>query len=116
MKKILSAFIFFCIISSAFSQELKFTNCINCWNPDSLGNHRIVLVFANSGKYAKAVILWRRSDEDPQDKKIIIEDAKTKQRISNINTGMLSRESVEIYFEPVSGGGTYFVYYMPYKN
>jgi hypothetical protein len=116
MKKVLSPFIFLSIISSAFSQELKFTNCTNCWDPDSLGNHRVVLGFTYSGSYAKAVIPWRRRDENPQDKRIIIEDAKTQQRILNVNTGTLNRESGEIYFEPVSGKGTYYVYYMPYKN
>lgn len=116
MKKVLAAFIFFCIVSTAFSQELKFTNCTNCWNPDSLGNHRVVLVFDKQGKYAKAIIPWRTRDEDPQDKRIIIEDAKTKRRVLNVKTCMLDRESVEIYFEPVSGAGIYYAYYMPYKN
>jgi len=116
MKKILAACIFFSIVSPAFSQELNFTNCTNCWNPDSLGNHRVVLVFTNSGRYAKAIIPWRRRDENPQDKRIIIEDAKTQQRILNVKAGTLNREYGEIYFEPVSGSDTYYLYYMPYKN
>jgi hypothetical protein len=116
MKKVLSAFVSFCIVSTAFPQELKFTNCTNCWNPDSLGNHRVVLVFNRPGKYAKAIIPWRRRDENPENKRIIIEDAKTKQKILNVKTGTLNRETGEIYFEPISGSGTYYVYYMPYKN
>src|SRR5665647_1831409 len=116
MKKVLSVFIFLSIASAAFSQHLKFSNCTNCWNPDSLGNHRVVLVFNKQGKYAKAVIPWRRRDENPQAKRIIIEDAKTKGRILNVKTGTLNREVGEIYFDPVSGAGTYYVYYMPYKN
>jgi hypothetical protein len=116
MKKLLAAFIFLFILSLAFSQELNFTNCNNCWNPDSLGNHRAVLVFTNSGRYAKAMIPWRRRDENPQDKRIIIEDAKTQQRILNVKAGNINREYGEIYFEPVSGSDTYYLYYMPYKN
>src|SRR5664279_4301287 len=103
MKKVLAAYIFFSIVSHAFSQELNFTNCTDCWNPDSLGNHRVVLVFAYSGKYAKAIIPWRRRDENPQDKRIIIQDAKTQQRILNVKTATLTRETGEICFEPVSG-------------
>ena len=75
-----------------------------------------MLVFTNSGRYAKAIIPWRRRDDNPQNKRIIIEDAKTKQRILNVKAGILNRESGEIYFEPVSGSDTYYVYYMPYKN
>jgi hypothetical protein len=29
---------------------------------------------------------------------------------------MLNRELGEVYFEPLSGTGDYYVYYMPYKN
>ena len=116
MKKGLLGFTFLFLCSTVFSQELSFTNCTSCWNPDSLGNHRVVLQFYNTGKYAKAIIPWRRRDENPQDKRIIIEDAKTQQRILNVKSGTLNREFGEIYFEPVSGPGIYYVYYMPYKN
>jgi hypothetical protein len=116
MKKGFFALLFLVSCVNAFSQKLSFTTCKNCWNPDSLGNHRVVLAFAGSGKYAKAIIPWRRRDRNPQDKRIIIQDAKTKQKILNIKTGILNRESGEIYFEPVSGAGIYYVYYMPYKN
>ncbi|MDQ2863774.1 MAG: DUF6067 family protein [Bacteroidota bacterium] len=116
MKKCLLGFTFMFSCITAFSQELSFTNCTNCWNADSLGNHRVVLEFNKPGKYAKAIIAWRRRDDNPQDKRIIIEDAKTKQRILNVKAGTLNREFGEIYFEPVSGKGIYYVYYMPYKN
>ncbi len=45
-----------------------------------------------------------------------MEDAKTTKRILNVKSGNLNRESAEIYFQPMSGSGTYYVYYMPYKN
>ncbi len=116
MKKGFFGVIFLITCVNVFSQELSYTTCKNCWNPDSLGNQRVVLKFASSGKYAKAIIPWRRRDRNPQAKRIIIQDAKTKQKIVNIKTGILNRESGEIYFEPVSGAGIYYVYYMPYKN
>ncbi|MEO7044352.1 MAG: glycoside hydrolase domain-containing protein [Ferruginibacter sp.] len=111
--------VFLAVLFSAFaahSQKISYTDCDNCWNADSLGNHRIVLHFAGAGKTAKAIIPWRRRDEDIAAKRIIIEDAKTKQQILNVKTGTLNREQGEIYFEPVSGTGDYYVYYMPYKN
>ena len=101
---------------TAFAQDIPRTNCNDCWNPDSLGNHRAVIEFVGNGKIAKAIIPWRRRDVDPQDKRIIVEDAKTQQKVLNVKSDTLNRESGEIYFEPVSGSGTYYVYYMPYKN
>ncbi len=116
MKKELLLIIFFFLGIHLFAQELTYNNCTGCWNPDSLGNHRVVLSVSSSGKYARVNITWRRRDEDPKNKRIIIEDAKTARRILNVKSGNLNRESGEIYFEPVSGSGTYYVYYMPYKN
>lgn len=116
MEKELLLIIFFFSGIRLFAQELTYRNCAGCWNPDSLGNHRVVLSFAGSGKYARIKIPWRRRDENPQNKRIIIEDAKTTQRILNVKSGNLNRESGEIYFQPMPGAGTYYVYYMPYKN
>ncbi|MEP6927484.1 MAG: glycoside hydrolase domain-containing protein [Ginsengibacter sp.] len=109
------AFIFFSLASSA-QNEINYGSGNNSWNPDSLGNHRAVVEFNGTGKIAKAIIPWRRRDEDPQNKRIIVEDAKTQQKILNVKSATLNREYGEIYFDPASGKGTYYVYYMPYKN
>ncbi len=116
MKRIVFAFMFLFIGNTVLSQNTLYTNCTNCWNPDSLGNHRVVLEFNGNSKIAKAIIPWRRRDNHPELKKIIIEDATTQRRILNVKAANLNREFGEIYFEPVSGTGTYYVYYMPYKN
>ncbi|MDB5157391.1 MAG: hypothetical protein JWR50_2098, partial [Mucilaginibacter sp.] len=99
-----------------YSQKIPYTNCTNCWAPDSLGNHRTVVEFSGAGKIAKVIIPWRRRDLNPENKRVIIQDAKTLQKITNVKLGMLNRESGEIYFEPISGSGIYYVYYLPYKN
>jgi hypothetical protein len=101
---------------AAYAQDIPYTNCPKCWLPDSLGNHRVVLAFNGTGKIAKAIIPWRRRDNDPQNKRIIIEDATTHQKVTNVKSGAINREYGELYFEPVSGKGEYYVYYMPYKN
>ncbi|MEO6134609.1 MAG: glycoside hydrolase domain-containing protein, partial [Ginsengibacter sp.] len=99
-----------------FSQVIPYTNCLNCWNADSLGNHRAVIQYTGNKNITKATIPWRRRDHNPELKRIIVEDAKTGQKIKNVKTGTLNREFGEIYFEPTSGSGLYYVYYMPYKN
>jgi hypothetical protein len=49
-------------------------------------------------------------------KRIIVQDSATGKIILNKTTGAISRESGEIFFEPVSGKGLYYIYYMPYRN
>lgn len=116
MKKKLFLFISLFMGFSAFSQNIRRANCNSCWNPDSLGNHRVVVEFNDTGNIAKANIEWRRRDFHPELKRIIVEDAKTHQKVLNVKTGSINRESGEIYFEPLSGKGIYYIYYMPYKN
>ncbi|MDN3547465.1 glycoside hydrolase domain-containing protein [Mucilaginibacter aquaedulcis] len=116
MKKHFFALAFLFAGFTASAQKIPYTNCKNCWLADSLGNHRVVLTFNGTGKAAKVIIPWRRRDTDPQDKRIIIQDAKTKQKITNVKLGTINRENGELMFEPTSGKGTYYVYYMPYKN
>ena len=98
------------------ADEIKYTSCPGCWNPDSLGNHRAVIHYVGSGNMARVIIPWRRRDQSPENKRIILQDAQTGKRILNATPVAISRESGEISFEPVSGPGTYYVYYMPYRN
>ncbi len=116
MKKYSFALLLCFFSLSLFAQKIPYTNCDGCWNPDSLGNHRVVVEFNGTGKVAKATIVWRRRDENPELKRIIVEDAATHQKVLNVKTGEINPVFGEVYFEPVSGKGIYNVYYMPYKN
>ncbi|WP_369048989.1 glycoside hydrolase domain-containing protein [Tenacibaculum sp. UWU-22] len=55
---------------------------------------------------------WRRRDQHPEQKKIIVQDAQTSKIISNVKTIEITREKGILLFEPISGKGTYYVYYM----
>lgn len=116
MKYFFSLILCFCIGGVLTAQKISYVNCNNCWNPDSLGNHRAVLEYNDTAKVARAFIEWRRSDEKPEAKRIIVEDAATHTKVMNVKTAAVTSENGEIYFEPVSGRGTYYVYYLPYKN
>jgi hypothetical protein len=116
-KLLVTALVSLAANGSIQAQELKYTNGHGAWNADSLGNHRAVVWFNGpKAAVAKVHIPWRRRDDNPQDKRIIVEDAATHQRILNVETANISREAGDVYFEPVSGKGLYYVYYMPYKN
>ena len=96
------------------AQQTKYTDGKNSWNPDSLGNHRAVVQFSGKGNIARAVIGWRRRDFHPDMKRIIVQDAKTGKKVLNVKAADVNRESGTILFEPVSGAGIYYVYYMSY--
>ncbi|RAJ85602.1 hypothetical protein CLV59_102307 [Chitinophaga dinghuensis] len=106
----------FGLFGTTFAQQLKYTAGNNSWNPDSLGNHRVVVTFNGTGNVARVVIPWRRRDENPEAKRIIIQDAKTKGKINNTKTLSINREQGDLVFEPTSGKGEYYIYYLPYKN
>ncbi|MHC0445581.1 glycoside hydrolase domain-containing protein [Flavobacterium sp. 3-218] len=100
-------------ISIPLTAQIKYSDGNDSWNPDKLGNHRAVIAFSGSGNVAKTTIEWRRRDNNPELKKIIVQDASGKE-IQNIKTENINRENGTIFFEPVSGKGMYYVYYMPY--
>ena len=99
---------------SLTAQQISYTDGKDSWNPDSLGNHRAVVQFTGAGNIAKVAIDWRRRDVNPDQKRIIVQDAKTGKKIANVKASDITREKGTIFFEPVSGSGTYFIYYMPY--
>jgi len=111
-KLFLILFIFSAFVSNA--QILKYTNGYNAWRPDSLGNHRVVVQYQGSGKVVHVKINWRRRDEQPELKKIIIQDANGK-NVSVLGAENYSKESADVYFDAPTKG-KYFIYYMPYKN
>jgi len=108
----------FCQSINALSQNqsIPYSICTNCWNSDSLGNHRAVVKVEKKTDWVKVSIPWRRRDENPQDKRIIIQDAQTGNIITDFKVISSNRLTGEINFKPSSGMGNYYVYYLPYKN
>jgi len=107
--------IFVLITPSLRAQEIKYTSANDDWNSDSLGNHRVVVRFDGKTEVAKVLVEWRRRDFEPEKKNIIVEDAQTHKRVFNVKRGLINREFGEVYFQPTSGAGNYFIYYLPYK-
>lgn len=116
MQKLLLSTILLFIFQFVRAQELNYSNCPRCWNADSLGNHRVVVRFDGTGSVARVHIPWRRRDADPASKRIIIQDSATGKLILNHTQDVINREYGDISFEPLSGKGIYYIYYMPYRN
>jgi hypothetical protein len=109
-------FVIVCCLNQVNAQGIKYGTPAKPWDADSLGNHRVVVHFAGTGSVAKATIEWRRRDDHVSEKRIIVQDAKTRQKVLNIKTGIFTNDQLELWFQPTSGKGDYYVYYMPYKN
>lgn len=116
MRKILFLLLISCMVSHVSGQTIPYTIGHNNWDADSLGNQRALVNCSGTGKYARLVLPWRRNDSFPDKKRIIVEDAGTHRLIRNVHVVSLTMEKGEIVFEPVSGKGSYYVYYQPYKN
>jgi hypothetical protein len=82
------------------------------WEPETLGNVRAVVRVTQMGPVVTVHIPWRRRDQDPGAKNIIVTD-NAGRRITNVTRLSISRAAGDIAFEPASGPGDYFVYYLP---
>ena len=83
--------------------------------PQSNGNHRAIVHVAQPAAIVQVRIPWRRRDENPQDKEIIVLDAKTNRRVENVLRVDINREFGLLLFQPGTGPGDYYVYYMPFR-
>ncbi len=104
------------LFSSVKAQEVPFVITTKAWNADSLGNHRAVVAVQQPATAVKVYLPWRRRDQHPELKRIIVQDGQTGARITNVKLLSLNREAGELLFEPVSGAGTYYIYYLPMRN
>ena len=86
------------------------------WTADSFGNHRAVVSVQAASPAVWAHLPWRRPDQHPEKKDVWVVDAKTGQRVMNVLCGPITREAGDLVFEPVSGPGEYYIYYLRYAG
>ncbi|MEN8154378.1 MAG: glycoside hydrolase domain-containing protein [Acidobacteriota bacterium] len=82
----------------------------------SRGNHRFVIKTETAESVVCARIPWRRGDENPAEKGVIIINAKTGQSIKNILIKEINNEFGAFLFEPESNSDIYYVYYLPHES
>lgn len=83
---------------------------------ETYGNHRAVVVVDAPTDAVRVSIPWRRRDMAPERKAVWVVPAGSEERVRNVVCPRLHRELGEVVFEPTAGPGTYYVYYMPYRN
>ena len=82
------------------------------WNADSLGNHRVIVSVDKPADAVLATIDWRRRDLNPEAKNLIVVDAATGERITNVCRFTIDREQGEVVFQPQTVPGEYYIYYL----
>ncbi len=82
------------------------------WDADTLGNHRAVLEVAAPAAAVRVRIPWRRRDTAPEKKNLVIVDAQSGARVLNVLRVAVTREEGDLVFQPTSGKGRYYVYYL----
>ena len=84
---------------------------------ESKGNHRVLIRTPKNSKGNYQVsIPWRRRDDNPYEKDIIIVDASTNTLISNKYIIELNNEYGHLIFQSNTKSELYYVYYLPHKS
>ena len=114
MKKIWISLAGFLAIASLSAQEKPLPSLYGTgvWDADSLGNHRVVVSVDKAGDAVLATMNWRRRDLNPEEKNLIVVDAKTGKRVTNVARFTVNREKGEVVFQPQTVSGNYYIYYL----
>jgi len=104
-------FSYYCSHSPA---EIKYG--VGEWDAAKYGNHRAVVKVKQKADPVRIHLPWRRRDFHPENKNIQIIDKTTGQELTNVYPIRINREFADIVFQPQSGPGIYFIYYMPYTT
>src|SRR6056297_1682636 len=100
------------LLGAAFAQAQELYYGTGQWDPQGLGNHRAVIYAEEPADAVYVKIPWRRLD-DVEDKNVILTDALTGQRVNNIFCATQNNDYADVVFQPVSGEGIHYLYYMP---
>ncbi len=83
----------------------------------SWGNHRAVIVLDSvAGDAVLVTVPWRRRDNDPAAKSVVVVDAATNQSVMDAAALRVENVSGDIAFRPNPGSTTYHIYYMPWES
>ena len=78
----------------------------------ALGNHRAVIRVTAAAEAVYAYLPWRRRDAFPHAKHVMIVDAQSGNAVDNSVVANCNREYGEVVFQPTSGIGLYYAYYL----
>jgi len=84
---------------------------------ESNGNHRAVIEIDDQTEdNVRVIIPWRRRDDNPEQKDIIIVDAKDNSEVKHRHVLEINNEFGHIIFKPNKNSSKYHVYYFPHSS
>jgi hypothetical protein len=98
----------------ASAQVLSYST--GSWDHSTLGNHRVVVHVAESAGAIRVRIPWRRRDLHPERVETIVIDAARGERVRNVVRIGIGREAADFAFQPSTGPGDYYFYYLPHSS
>ncbi|GGZ14883.1 hypothetical protein GCM10007049_03610 [Echinicola pacifica] len=84
------------------------------WEADSLGNHRAVISVDRNVSQVTVAIEWRNRNIT-EEQMVYVVDSNSQELIQEVMVHEMKPERGVITFQPTSGQGQYYIYYMPYK-
>lgn len=113
--RFVSIFSLICLaVLPSFAQDVQYAT--GKWDREGLGNHRAVIAVDTNAGAVYVRVPWRRRDEQPEKKDLILVDQATGKRVVNLFKSKITPEYADIFFEPVTGKGLYYLYYLPSRN
>lgn len=101
--------------ASTSPDGIPFTIAEHDWNPDRIGNHRIVLESTQKG-INTFYIPWRRPDLRPETKRLILQEKISGTQKDSVSILEFNNEYARIAFRADAPGQQYDLYYLPYKK
>ncbi|KAA9034366.1 hypothetical protein FW778_22635 [Ginsengibacter hankyongi] len=98
---------------AVFAQEICYGT--GKWDNKEYGNHRAVIEVPVDSDAVWVHVPWRRED-NPEKKSVILVDASTGKTVENIYRVNVNTESGDFIFQPATGKGDYYLYFMPYRT
>lgn len=87
---------------------------IGSWDENLYGNHRVVIQVEEDEADAVWIrIPWRRRDQEPEKKAAVLIDGLNGRQVLNLCRVHIDQESGDFVFQPTSGSGLYYLYYLP---
>lgn len=100
-------------IHAAKAQEHIYPPETPRWEADSLGNQRAVIKVNKKTELATVAIGWRNRNVNPE-QLVYVVDSTTNKMVDGVDRHYMGPEKGIVSFDPVSGPGTYYMYYLPY--
>lgn len=105
------AIVLFIVGCTSGKEEIEYTT--GEWEADTLGYHRVVIENRIDADAVFVEVPWRRRDREPWNKAVIIISEDLDQVVTNVFSVSSDNEKGRFVFQPVSGAGKYFLYYLP---